>query len=76
MNASSWSARYKAAKDQQRKAIDAQPRAPERCRDPHCSAMQMPGRLHCSYHAALYTKACAKLAPGADLDAFLRGWGL
>jgi hypothetical protein len=76
MNASSWSARYKAAKDQQRKARDEEPRAPERCRYPLCCAVQMIGRLHCAYHAALYTKACAKLAPGIDADAFLRRWGL
>ena len=76
MNASSWSARYKVGKDQQRKALDAQPRVHERCRHPRCSAAQMPGRLHCAYHAALYTKACAQLAPGVDADAFLRRWGL
>ena len=76
MNASSWSARYRAGEGQQRRARDAEPRAPEPCRYPGCCAVQMRDRLHCAYHAALYIKACEKRSPGAELEAFLRRWGL
>ena len=76
MNASGWSARYAARKRQEHRARDAEPRAPEPCRYPRCCAVQMSARLHCAYHAALYEKACARLAPGFDADAFLRRWGL